>query len=107
MNKHFSVFDMYGNEIYLFQEHWEHIIGDLNHPEMADYINHLKNTIQSGNRKQDSLNPNKYRYVKPFDDLYGTNTHIVVVVLFKFTTGNLGEPVQSNYIVTAYQKEIG
>ncbi len=45
MNKHFSVFDMYGNEIYLFIERWEHIIDDLNHPEMADYKNYIKNTI--------------------------------------------------------------
>jgi len=107
MNKRFSVSDKYGNTIYLSQERWEHIINDINHPEMDDYENHLKKTIQSGNRKQDSLNANKYRYVKPFVDLHDTNTHIIAIVLFRFTTDNLGELIQNNYIVTAYQKEIG
>ncbi len=54
-----TVHDRYGNEIYLTQERWEHIIEDLNHPEMAEHEEQLRETIQSGMRKQDALNPRK------------------------------------------------
>ena len=54
--------DRYENSIYLTQERWEHIIDPLNHPEMEDYEEGLKETVQTGTRKQDSLNPRKYRY---------------------------------------------
>jgi len=53
--------DTYGNSIYLTQERWEHIINPLNHPEMEDYEAALKETIQTGTRRQESLNPQKYR----------------------------------------------
>ena len=88
-------------------ERWEHVIDEINHPEMADYEENLKETIQFGNRRQDPLNLQKYRYFKAFDSLAATNTHIVAIVLFGFTSGDLGEPIPNNYIVTAYQKEIG
>jgi len=35
------------------------------------------------------------------------NTHIIAIVLFRFSEGSEGEPVPNNYVVTAYQKEIG
>jgi len=35
------------------------------------------------------------------------NTHIVAIVLLRFKEDEQGEPVPNNYIVTAYQKEIG
>ena len=105
--KHWTVRDRYGNSIYLTNERWKHIIDPVNHPEMSDFDNHLKETIRSGVRKQDKLNPQKYRYVTPFNDLTENNTHIVAIVLFRFEANNLGNPVPNNYIVTAYQKEIG
>jgi hypothetical protein len=105
--KRWVVHDRYGNKIYLTDERWEHITDPMNHPEMSDYEEHLKETIRSGRRKQDPLNPQKYRYVKAFDDLAEDNTHVVAIVLFRFSEGLGGEPVPNNYIVTAYQKEIG
>ena len=99
--------DRYGHDIYLTDERWEHIIEPINHPEMSAYEEHLRETIQSGKRNQDSLSPQKYRYVKAFDDLAEDNTHIIAIVLFGFSEGPGGEPVPNNYIVTAYQKEIG
>ena len=74
---------------------------------MEAYEERLKETIQSGKRKQDSLNPQKYRYTKAFDGLAEDNTHIIAIVLFRFSEGQSGKPVANNYIVTAYQKEIG
>jgi len=53
--------DRGGREIYLTQERWEHIIESYNHPEMSAYEEQLKDTIRSGLRQQDSLNPLKYR----------------------------------------------
>ena len=105
--KHWTVRDHYGNSIYLTNERWAHIIDPVNHPEMSDFDNHLNETICSGVRKQDKLNPQKYRYVMPFNDLTENNTHIVAIVLFRFEANDLGNPVPNNYIVTAYQKEIG
>jgi len=101
------VADRYGNSIYLTQERWEHIIDPLNHPEMKDYEESLKETVQSGMRKQDSLNPQKYRYSKEFDNLPASNTYIVAIVLFRLQERGVGEIESNNFIVTAYQKEIG
>ncbi len=101
-----TVLDRFGNSIYLTQERWEHIIASINHPEMKDYEEELKETIQKGSRKQDSLSPQKYRYVKAFDNLPMDNTHIVAIVLFKLQEQEVGEIEFHNFIVTSYQKEI-
>jgi len=53
------------------------------------------------------LNPQKHRYIKPFDNLAEDNTHIIAIVLFRYSEGPDGEPVPNSYIVTAYQKETG
>lgn len=98
--------DRYGNDIYLTHERWEHIVDPISHPEMSAYEEHLKETIRAGKRKQDPLNPQKFRYFKAFDDLAEDNTHIIAIVLFRFSEGPDGEPVPNNFIVTAYQKEI-
>jgi hypothetical protein len=97
----------FGNVIYLTDERWDHIIGGNNHPEMAGFEEYLKKTIRLGIRKQDPLNPHKYRYTKKFEDLPEGNTHIVAIVLFRLRETSAAEPVPNNYIVTAYQKEMG
>jgi hypothetical protein len=102
--KRWSVHDAYSNPIYLTEERWEHIIDPDNHPEMEAYEFSLELTIKQGQRKQDSLNPQKYRYVCSFDDLPYGNTHIVAIVLFRFWQNESGQIVPNNYIVTAYQK---
>ena len=101
------VHDRYGNEIYLTHERWEHIVDPINHPEMTECEEQLKETIRTGARKQDQLNPRKYRYSKAFDRLAEDNTHIIAIVLFGFGENEAGRPVANNYITTAYQKEIG
>ena len=105
--RRWTVHDRYGNEIYLSQERWDHIIEPTNHPEMAESEERLKETIQTGTRRQDPLNPRKYRYGKPFDGLTEDNTHIIAIVLFGFSEDESWRPVPNNYITTAYQKEIG
>jgi len=102
-----AVQDRYGNSVYLTRERWEHIIESINHPEMVDYEEELKETVRTGTRKQDTLNPQKYRYSKHFDNLPADNTHIVAIVLFSLRESEIGEIVSNHLIVTAYQKEIG
>ena len=99
--------DRYSNDIYLTDERWEHITDPLNHPEMLDYEDELKETLRVGKRKQDSLNPQKYRYAEAFDNLAADNTHIIAIVLLRLKKGESGNPEPNNYVVTAYQKEIG
>lgn len=102
-----AVRDRYENDIYITKERWQHIIDKNNHPEMSAYEKQLEQTIISGNRKQDSLNPKKYRYTKSFANLKNDNTHIVAIVLFKLKGSKVGKLMPNNYIVTAYQKTIG
>jgi len=101
-----TVSDKNGNSIYLTQERWEHIIEAINHPEMVEYEEELKETIRLGKQMQDPINPQKYRYSMAFEDLAEFNTHIIALVLFRFKE-QTGEVVPNNYVVTAYQKEIG
>ncbi|MFZ5920643.1 MAG: hypothetical protein ACOYY3_06280 [Chloroflexota bacterium] len=74
---------------------------------MKDHEEELKETIRTGARKQDPLNPQKYRYSKEFGNLPANNTHVVAIVLFRLREIGPGEIGTSNFIVTAYQKEIG
>ena len=78
--KRWTVRDRYGNDIYLTHERWEHVVNSLNHPEMEAYEEHLKDAIRSGRRRQDPLNPQKFRYSKAFDDLAESNTHIRAII---------------------------
>ena len=102
-----TVRDKFGNDIYLTQERWEHIIDPMNHPEMAAYEEELKDTIRKGSRKQEPLNPQKYRYTHAFENLPLDNTHIIAIVLFRLQEKGTGEIEFHNFITTAYQKEIG
>ena len=104
--KRWTVTDWDGNPIYLTEERWKHITDPENHPEMAAYEGQLKTTIQKGQRKQEPLNPRKYRYVHLFDDLLENFTHVVAIVLFGFDVDEQGETVPNNFIATAFLKHI-
>jgi hypothetical protein len=105
-SKRWTIRDQAGHTIYLTQERWHHITAPINHPEMMLCEEHLKEPVESGERVQDALNPQKYRYVKAFADLPEDNTHMVAIVLFRFRQGDNGKPLPNNYIVTAYMKEL-
>ena len=105
--RRWTIQDRIGNRIYLTYERWEHIIDPANHPELAEVEAEVQETIRTGQRKQDALNPQKYRYSKAFSQLPEDNTHVVVIVLFRYTEGTNGKPIANNYIVTAYLKEVG
>ncbi|MCP4653862.1 MAG: hypothetical protein GY856_00440 [bacterium] len=99
-----SVHDRYGHPVYLTEERWRHIGEPTNHPEMADCEDELKETLRAGVRKQDSLNPQKFRYSNTFDGLPDGATHLVAIVLFRFRETGAGLIAPNNYVVTAYLK---
>jgi hypothetical protein len=102
--RRWTIRDRSGHAVYSTRERWHHIIGAMNHPEMALYEERQKETLQSCQRRQDALNPPKYRYVQAFADLPEGNTHIVAIVLFRFSQGDDGKP---NYSIFAQTTDIG
>ncbi len=102
-----TVQDRYGNQIYLTEERWAHITDPFNHPEMIDYEEELRRTLHLGRRRQEPLNPQKYRYTRAFRNLTDDNTHVVAIVLFRFRDSEQGVPTTNNFVVTAHLKEIG
>ena len=105
-DKRWTVQDRYGNVVYLTQERWEHIIDETNHPEMRDYEEYLKTTIKKGRRRQEPLNPRKYRYYHLFDGLPDDVNSVVVIVLFGFDVDEYGRTIPNNFVATAFFKHI-
>ena len=104
--RRWTVQDRYGNSIYLTQKQWNHVVAPANHPEMIDCEDHLKETIRFGRRRQEPLNPRKYRYSRYFDDLPGGSNHIVAIVLFTFDVDEHGQTIENNFVATAFFKHI-
>jgi hypothetical protein len=98
--------DRYNNPIYLTEERWQHIINPFNHPEMTDYEEYLKIAITQGHRRQEPLNPRKYRYYHYFDNLPDDVNHVLAIVLFGFDVDEHGQTIPNNYIATAFFKHI-
>ena len=71
-----SAYERFGNEIYLTDERWAHII--KTHDEMRQYREHVSETLRTGKPSQDVFDPSKYKYVKEFLDLLDEFTHVVV-----------------------------
>ena len=92
--------DRWGNEVYLTDERWLHIIET--HEEMVNYRGHLFVTVRTGRRQQDAFDASKYKYSKRFTDLPEEFTHVVVVVKFSHRLTKHGE-VPNNFVLTAYQ----
>jgi hypothetical protein len=104
--KRWTIQDQYNNLIYLTQERWAHITNETNHPEMADYEEYLKTTIKKGRRRQEPLNPRKYRYYHPFEDLPDDVNHVIAIVLFGFDVDEQGRTIPNNFVATAFFKHI-
>ncbi|MCB9079269.1 MAG: hypothetical protein H6631_16840 [Anaerolineaceae bacterium] len=94
--QHWTVQDRYGHEIYLTEERWHHILEK--HDELEGRLDDLLDTLRYGQRRQEALEPQKYRYRRAYDDLrYGFN-HIIVVVVFRFD--QTAQP--NNFVITAW-----
>jgi len=99
-----TVRDRYGNEIYLTEERWQHILDSR--PELGPHFEKFLETLRTGRRRQDPLIPNKYRYYKGFDELLPDNNHLVVVVVFRTQIDRHGEYVSNNFVVTGWANYI-
>jgi hypothetical protein len=70
--------DRHGNLISLTEERWGHIV--QYRPELEEQYDEVLATIRFGRRRQDPLDPVKYKYILPCLTLPFGMTHIVVVV---------------------------
>lgn len=94
--------DRFGNEIYLTEERWHHIIDADNHPEAEPFFDHVAEAIHRGRRQQDPYDPNGYRYSLPIPDLPDGNNHLVVCVRFRWRTISDGMLQEEKFVTTAY-----
>ena len=104
--KRWTVQERDGNSIYMTQERWHHITEPNNHPEVAAYEDDLKMALQRGRRRQEPLNPRKYRYTYPIDAPFDDFNSVVAIVLFGFDVDELGMTFPNNFVATAFLKHI-
>lgn len=52
------------------------------------------------------MNPRKYRYAYPFNDLPDEFNHVVAIVLFGFDVDEQGATIPNNFVATAFLKHI-
>jgi hypothetical protein len=70
--------DRHGHLISLTEERWAHIVEY--HPELEEHFEEVLATIRFGRRRQEALDPLKYKYIRPCLTLPFGMMHIVVVV---------------------------
>lgn len=92
--------DARGHRIYLTDERWRHIIDT--HPDMKPYRELVLKTIRIGGRRQDPLDPAKFKYSRRYADLPPNFTHLVVVVKFEIRYRPRTKEKQNNFVLTAY-----
>jgi hypothetical protein len=93
--------DKEGRSIYITEERWHHA---LDHPGMQPgLLDAVLETLRLGRRKQDAYDPAKYKYLRGFDGLPGSYTHLVVVV--KFGAAHDEPSRENNFVLTAYLVE--
>ncbi len=99
-----TVQDRRGNEIYLTEERWQHILESR--PGVEPFLDEFLETIRTGRRRQDALLPNKFFYYKHFDALLPENNHVIAVVLFGSRSATDGALQPNNFIVSGWTKYI-
>ena len=92
--------DRYGNEIYLTEERWLHIVEF--HPPLREHLKDVLATIRNGRRRQMTRQPNKFRYTRRCESLSGSFNAIIVIVLFRFRPSSDIKTTPNNYVVTAW-----
>ena len=95
-----DLYDRYGNKLYMTAERWLH--AQEKRPWLADYLGQVLETIRRGRRRQDPLNPRKYKYYWPVSGLEPEYNHLIVVVLFNTQMDEAGHTVSNNYVVNVW-----
>ncbi len=98
--KRWDVHDRYGNIVYMTTERWQHVIESR--PWLAGYHQEVLTTLRQGRRKQDTLDPRKYKYYWPCEALLPDFNHLVVVVVFGTTPDHQGHVMTNNFVVTVW-----
>jgi hypothetical protein len=92
--------DRYGNQIYLTSERWDHAVE--RRPWLAAHRDAALRTLRYGRRRQDPLDPEKYKYYLPCDGLLPDYSHLVVVVRFGEAFDSTRRSVPNNYVLTVW-----
>ena len=98
--KKWVVRDRHGNEIYLTEERWKHILEY--HPELEGHLDDLLDALRTGRRRQEPADPSKYRYYKRCDSLLPDFNHIVVIVVFTVRQRPDGTTFRNNFVTTSW-----
>jgi len=95
-----TVQDRYGNAIYLTRERWDYIL--TYHDELDGLLDDVLDTLRKGRRRQEALDPARYKYYRACPALPpGYNTIVVVVKLGTRLLPEDGfEP--NNFVITAW-----
>ena len=99
-----NITDKYGNDIYITDEHWEHIY--KRHPEIIGFEQSVIKTIRTGDRKEMMLEPGVFRYSKTFLNLPNSHSHIVVIIKFEQQLASNHTINENNFVITAYMKQV-
>lgn len=99
-----TVRDRYNNTIYMTEERWQHILESR--PELEPYFDLFLETLRTGKRERDPLQPEKFRYYKPFDVLLPLNTHLICIVIFRYQEDEVGASIPNNFVVTGWANYI-
>jgi hypothetical protein len=95
-----EVRDRYGNRIYLSSERWEHAVEQR--PWLEGHREDVLQALRQGRRRQDPLDPRKYKYYWPCNDLLPEYSHLVVVVRFGEAIDAAGRSMPNNYVLTIW-----
>lgn len=99
-----AVRDRWGNEIYLTEERWQHILE--RHEELVGLIDEVLETLRRGRRRQETLDPNRYRYRRPCAMLPPEFNRIVVAVVFRYQEQPDGTWYSNNFVTSAWGIDI-
>ncbi|MFZ4660275.1 MAG: hypothetical protein ACOYNY_24910 [Caldilineaceae bacterium] len=98
------VYDRWHHEIYITSERWQHILE--RHEELIELFEEVLKTIQYGRRRQEELDPNRYRYYYPCALLPPEFNYIVVAVVFRYQESPNGHLQPNNFVTSAWGVDI-
>ena len=99
-----TVQDRWGNEIYITDERWDHVLA--RHEELAGLFDEVVQTLRQGRRRQEALDPNRYRYYRPCALLPPEFNHVVVAVVFRQQESAEGVLQANNFVASAWGVDI-
>ncbi len=92
--------DRNGASIYLTRERWNYILSY--HEELEGLLDEVLNTVRYGRRRQEPLDPARYKYYRPCPALPPGYNTMVVVVKFAIEHRAEGAFGSNNFVITAW-----